>query len=121
MQTALMCGLFGVLGAATTYRWLGHTGRLANHSRQWVCFVTLFAAVAAAAFWLLLQVGLEHLPQAWARLVPYIGLIVLALFALWKPAHFSGAERESTRRIQVGILIGWIILIAICLIVFWLR
>ena len=69
--------------------------------------------------WVLLGIGLDRLPERWARLVPTIGLIGIALFAYWKPASVSVAERESTRRIQVGIVIGAFILIAFCLIVFW--
>jgi hypothetical protein len=118
-QMAITSGIFAILGAMTTYRWIGTTGRVTEYSRQRIWILTLSAAVAAAAFWVLLGVGLDRLPERWARLVPIIGLIGLALFSRWKPAPISVAERESTRRMQVAILIGGFILIAFCLLVFW--
>lgn len=117
----IITGIFGVLGAATTYRWLEHTGRVTQYSRQRVWLVTFSAALAAAAFWFLFDTGLERLPQKWARLVPQAMLIGLALFALLRPAKVSSAERDSTHRIQVAIMIGGLILVAICLIVFCMR
>ena len=119
IQMAITTGLFGVLGATTTYRWILTTGRVTEYSRQRIWILTLSAAVAAAALWVLLGVGLDRLPERWARLLPIIGLIGLALFSRWKPARTSVAERESTRRIQSAILIGGFILIAFCLLVFW--
>jgi len=119
IQMAITTVFFSVLGAATTYRWIRTTGRVSEYSRQRTWILTLSAAVAAAAFWVLVGVSLDRLPEQWAELVPIVILIGLALFSGWKPAHTSVAERESTRRIQVAILIGGAILTAFCLIVFW--
>jgi len=122
IQVTVTTGIFGVLGASTTWRWLGQTGRLTRYSRQRAWFVTFAAALATATFWFILNAGVDRLPQEWASLVPQAMLVGLLLFTLVKPVKTSSSvERESTRRIQVSILIGGIILIALCLIVFWTR
>ena len=120
-QMVVTAGIFCMLGGALNYRWLKHTGRLAEYSRQWVWFSTLCGALAAGGFWVLLNFGRAALPDKWARLVPFIVLIGIALASLWKPPHVSDAERKSTRRIQVVIIIGGIILVAFGVRVFWLR
>jgi type II secretory pathway pseudopilin PulG len=121
IQMTVTTGIFGVLGAATTYRWLKHTGRATQYSRQRVWLVTFFAALAAAAFWFLFDTGLDRLPQEWGRLVPQAMLIGLAVFAVLKPVKVSRSERNSAHRIQVGIMIGGLILVTICLLVFCMR
>jgi hypothetical protein len=119
IQMTITTVFFAVLGAATTYRWIGTTGRVREYSRQRIVILTLFTAVATAVFWVLLGIGLDRMPERLAELVPVVILIGLALFSRWKPVRTSVAERESTRRIQVAILIGGAILTAFCLIVFW--
>ena len=121
IQLTVTTCIFGVLGAATTYRRLKYTAQLNTRTRQYVWLITLSSALAAAAFWFLFVTGLDRLPEKWARLVPMAMLIGLALFSIMKPAKIDRAERESTRRIQVGILIGGIALVIICLLVSWPR
>jgi hypothetical protein len=40
-QTAIITGLFAVLGGASTFLWLGHGGRLVTHSLKWVALPEL--------------------------------------------------------------------------------
>ena len=65
--------------------------------------------------------ALDRLPERWRRLLLDAMLIGLVVFRLLKPARVSTAARESTHRIMVGILIGGIVLAAVCLLVFWPR
>jgi len=122
LQFAVTTALFGLLGAATTYRWLGHTGRAAEGSRKRIGLQTLSGALVWAGGWALLYSGLEILPDRWARAAPYVVLIGLALAYLRKPPRVTDAERQSRRRIQAAIMIGGVILAALCLIVYaWGR
>ena len=109
-QLAFTAGLFGVLGAAITWRWLKHTGRLTDSTRKRIWFRTLFGAVALAGGWVLLNVGLEALPDRWSRLLPLVFLIGLVLTSYRKPPQVTDVEQQSTHRIQIGILIGGILL-----------
>jgi hypothetical protein len=121
MQTAAICGIFGLVGAAAMYRALSRSSVRAKHSRWYTLFITLAAGLAAAMAWFLFDAILDLLPEKWSGPVSQIGLVVLMLFALWKPVRMWNVERDSTRRIQVGILIGIVVLIAFCLIAFWPR
>lgn len=117
-QLIVTTGLFGLLGAATTYRWLAQTGRLASHSPTGIGVRIVSGAMMAAGMWVLFNVGRASLPDRWARVAPYIVLIVLASASPWMTPRVTDAGRQSTRRIQTGIMIGGLILIAACLIVF---
>lgn len=121
LQMAIMAGLFGLLGAALTYRWLKDTGRLTDYTRKKIWFRTLSGAAMATSAWVLFHFGMEALPDRWSKPLPFIFLIGLALIHYWNPPKVTDLERQSTRRMQIGILIGGILLIAVCLILFWQR
>lgn len=120
MQMNFTPVIFGVLSAALTYRWMGFTGRVTKYTGQRVWLITMFAALVTAALWILIQIGLDRLPQKWAMVVPQAALAGLALYTLLRPASISSAEHDSNRRIQIGITIGTLVLIAICSILFFL-
>ena len=115
-QLAIRAGLFGLLGAALTYRWLKHAGRLTEYTRKRIWVRTLSGAAVAVGMWVFFNIGLKALPDRWSRPVPWIILIGLALTSYWNPPKVTEVERQSTRRIQIGILIGGILLMAFLLI-----
>ena len=116
-QTIVLCAIFAVLGAALYYKWFTspqNKGRFSAR-RKWITI--LVAAVLLPACWFLMNRILGVLHSSWAPWVLIASLAFLDLFGK-TPADISPAETASTRRIQIGILIGGAILIAICMIVF---
>ena len=121
LQMTVTTGLFAVLGAALAYRSHGLTGRASNFTRLQVWLRTVSGAVATSGAWVLLQFGRELMPERWARLVPWVLLSSLVLGSLWKPSQVTDAERQSAGRIQFGILIGGVSLVAFLMILYWSR
>lgn len=117
IQTMVLCTLFALLGAALYYQWASSWRNHAKYSsrRKWL---TVFgAALVCPAVWLLMNRVLRSLPHGWASGVLIAGLGLMSIFAK-TPANVTNAEKATTRRTQIGILIGGAILVAICMIVF---
>lgn len=117
MQTIVLCALFAVLGAALYYQWVSSPRNRGKYSsrRRWL---TVFAAaLVVPAGWLIMNRAQGFLPHGWASWVLIVALGLMSIFAK-PPADVSASERAATRRIQVGILIGGAILVAICMIIF---
>ena len=79
--------------------------------------MVLGAALACPAGWLIMIRLLDFLPHGWASWV-VIAVLGLVSIVAKPPADVTTSEKSATRRLQVGILIGGAVLLAICLIVF---
>lgn len=112
IQIIVQCGLFAVLGAASYYQWIMSPRNRGKYSvrRKWITI--LAAALITPACSLAMFRLLGFLPHEWALWVPIAVVCLLSLF-IKPPADLSGAERASTRRIRIGVLIGAAILLAI--------
>ena len=117
IQTMVLCTLFALLGAASYYQCASSPRNRAKYSSQRKWLTVFGAALVCPAGWLLMNRVLGFLPHGWASWVLIAGLGLMGIFAK-TPANVRNAERAATRRIQIGILIGGAILLAICLIIF---
>ena len=117
IQTIILCALFALLGAALYYQWASSPRNRGKYSSRLKWLRVFGAALVCPVGWLLMNRLLGFLPHGWASwaLAAVPGLMFI--FAR-HPADITASERSATRKIQVGILIGGVILLAISLIVF---
>jgi len=116
MQTIILCTLFALLGAALYYQWCSSPRNRGKYSSQRKWLMVFGATLVCPAGWLLMNRLLGFLPHGWASWVMIAVLGLMSIVAK-PPADVTTSEKSATRRIQVGILIGGAILLAICLIV----
>ena len=120
-QLAVTTGLFGVLGAAITYRLLQPIEHLTDYTRKRVWLLTSAGAGVAAGISVLFYLDQAYMPAKWSWMLRLVFLIGLVLTSYRKPPQVSDVERQSTHRIQIGILIGGILL-GVCVLIlnlFW--
>lgn len=118
MQKLALCVAWAILGACLASQSLTRSRTRATHSRLYTTLIILAAAVVAPAAWFLLMAAIDRLPSKWNQVVPIAILGGLFLHSKWRPHCPSVEEKRSTHRLQLGILIGGCVLLAVCLILF---
>jgi hypothetical protein len=120
IQTIVICALFSVFGVALSYQWFTFPRNQGKYSsaRKWLTI--LAAGVIPPVAWPVMNKLLGFLPEGWDR---WVMLAVFGLFCLFvRPsANIAPEEKDSSRRMQLGVLISGAILIAIGMIIFLLK
>ncbi len=120
-QTMIIFALLAILGVASYFRWFALPGKHQSYSPVKKGFALLGITFSGPACWILLKTATGYLPDGVTKWLLPIAPLIFLLFPSVRSARASEQEEQSQKRMTFAILFGGIVLIAICLTVFWSR